>query len=149
MSRPLCQIIEDMSRVNDGAIARFRLPPQPSKKPSPSQNIKINRNFVKEQHTPRPNKPHGQLNPPPLPIRNSMHPPPSIDIQQRNKIIPPLRKRIAPHGAEQMRDWDIVPPHHRVEHPFETEVGDALERDGEGVQTAHGYGSSGCEPLAG
>ncbi|RDA86591.1 hypothetical protein CP532_6014 [Ophiocordyceps camponoti-leonardi (nom. inval.)] len=148
MCGPIGQVIENMSGVDDGAVARFRLLSQPIEETRSGEDVEIDGDFIEEQNRPRTKKAHSQLNPPPLPVRDGMHAPTSIDIQQGNEIISPTRKGIAPNGSEQMMNGYIVPPHDGVKNPFETEVRDALERQSERVETADRYGTGRGETLS-
>ena len=77
-----------------------------------------------------------------------MHPPPQVDVQHLDQLLPPFGVVLATDAVEQLWDTDIR-PHDRIQHPFDAQVGDAFETFGERVPSADGDGPCWAEPFAG
>ncbi|KAK0330186.1 hypothetical protein LTR94_033821, partial [Friedmanniomyces endolithicus] len=110
--------------------------------------VQINRNLIQQQHSPRPQQPHTQLHPPPLPITHSVQPPTQIHIQNPDQFVPAARVVVPAYTAQELRDRDVR-AHDGVQHPFEAEVGYPGDLGGEGVDAAEGYGGGRGHAFAG
>lgn len=76
-----------------------------------------------------------------------MHAPPQVDVEDVHELGAAVGEGAAADAVEQGGHVDVG-AHDGVEDPFETQVGDALEAGGEGVDAGDGDGVGGGEAFA-
>jgi hypothetical protein len=148
MRRPRREVIQDMRRIHNRAWPLLRLLLQKVEEVATAQQIQVHGDLVQQQYRPRPQQPHGKLDPPPLAVGHGVHAPAQVDIKDAYELVAALRVVVAADGGQQRGHVDIC-AHDRVEHPFETEVGYAFEAHLEGVDACDGDGAGGGHALAG
>ena len=148
MRRPLRQIIQNMRGVHNRTRPTRRLPLEELEKIPPAQQIEVHGDLVEQQHRPRPQQAHGQLDAAALAVRHCVHAPAQVDVEDGDEF--GLARGVVPAADRvEQRGHVDVGAHDRVEHPFQAEVGDALEAFLEGVDAGDRDGTGGGEAFAG
>ena len=148
MTGPAGQIVQDMRRVDDRARPPLRLALEPLEEVAAAQQVEVDGDLVEQEDGPRAYEAHGELDAAALAVRDGVHSPAQVDVEDADELVAAVRVVGAADRGEQGRHVDVG-AHDRVEDPLEPEVGDALERGAEGVDAADGDRRRGCEPLAG
>jgi hypothetical protein len=133
--RPLRQVVENVRRIHDRALARLGLLLQESEEVVARQQIQVDRDLVQQQHGPRPQQAHAQLHAAALAVAHGVQVPAQVDVEDVYEFVAALRVVVAADGFEQFGHGDVA-AHDRVQDPFEAQVGYSFEAGGEGVPAA-------------
>ena len=147
MTGPTRQIVQDVRRVDDRALAPLRLALEPLEEVAAAQEVEVDGDLVEQEDGPGPDEAHGELDAAALAVRDGVHAPAQVDVEDADELVAAARVVGAADGGEQRRHVDVG-PHDRVEDPFKAEVGDAFERGAERVDAADRDRRRGREPLA-
>lgn len=138
MRWPLREVIQDMRRIDNRARPTLRLPLKEREKVTPGQQIQIHGDFIKQKHLPGPEQAHGQLHATALSIRDGMHAPVQVNVQDLDQFVPAFGVGVAPDGGEERRDIHVCSDD-VVEDPFRTEICHAFQTIFEGISAGYGY----------
>jgi hypothetical protein len=146
--RPRGEVVEDVGGVDDGARARLGLALEEVEEVAAREQVQVDRDLVEQQNRPRPQQAHGELHPPPLAVRDGMHAPAQVDVEDLDEVVAALRVVVAADRGQQRRHVDVG-AHNGVEHPLEPEVRHTLEAHLERVDAGDGDGARRRHALAG
>lgn len=147
MTGPAGEIVQDMGRVDDGAVPAVRLGLEPLEEVAAREQVEVDGDLVEQEHGPGADEAHGELDAAALAVGHGVHAPAQVDVEDGDELVAARGVVVAADRREQRRHVHVR-PHDRVQHPLEAEVGHALERGGEGVDARDGDGRGGCEALA-
>jgi hypothetical protein len=146
MRRPLRQVIEDVCRVHDSALARLGLLLQESQEVVARQQVQVDGDFVQQENGPGTKKTHAQLDSPPLAVADGVQVPAQVDVENFDQLVAALRVVVAADGLQQLRHGNVGADDW-VQHPFQSKIGDAFEAGGERIAAADVDCAGRCHAL--
>mmetsp|Transcript_1351 Transcript_1351/g.2741 ORF Transcript_1351/g.2741 Transcript_1351/m.2741 type:complete len:294 (+) Transcript_1351:354-1235(+) len=95
---PSVQTVKNVRRVDDSRPPRLALLLQPHQQIPSNAHVQARRHLVQQQHLERPHKRDQNLHPPPLSVRQLVHPPLRIDHEHVHELVPTLGMGILKFG---------------------------------------------------
>lgn len=131
VGRERVEAVKDVSRVQDRGVPFAGLFNEEIEQAGTDQHVQVDRHLVEKEHVPRRHESTDDLDAPAFTVRDFVHVPLEIDVENIEEAIPSLLVAVTADRVQEMRYFEIASDD-GVGGPFGAEVGDSgwgLEED--------------------